>query len=814
MRSTNFSFLEAYDPLLVRYAALAERYVQDDPNSSLVKSRQFAELLAQHVAVSVGVEADGDDRFLDVLRSLRYEGVTDRRVEDWFHGIRKAGNRAAHQHEDDVSDAVHTLKLARNLAIWFHRKMGRDPRFKPEPFAMPSPRVEDEALEQEVAALEENVTERLLAWRAQLPFGDELAGILRHDAALDELEEDEEDARRRIDAQLRDAGWTLPRSAHGYADGARPEPGVARAITDWPSDEGSIDYVLFDGLRPLVALEATHADHDMDASLQKALRRAHRLHGISDPTRYGDGVHTPFVAATTGEAYLPRQESGGVLWADARVAWPQPRRVGGLHAPDALRRMISRPVARRYRGPSRPLPPVLADAAHAVQDALGRGVQEVLVELPPGTGRSSLAVALASALARADERVLVLTDHRGARDRLRAQLAADAPAVPVVTFSEACADAPSSDGLGAYDVVIVDEGLAPLSSAGLDHLEELRARFDAARVLLTCWASREVARVFGEPVFSLSVEEATDRGLLRPVRTTSLPEGSIAAQAAALADAIDPLLPDKTLVLAPGDAEARAFVEAFEAALAGRYGAMPPGAITAWTADTDAVTELVRAFRDQPWPSVLVTGTPPPPHMTLAPLRRVAVLDSSLPEGLVRLQLARAGRPRGDSDASWVEAYRAGIRDEAAAGRAAALLARFASLSRVPDPEHCPIRARQSLRLMGMPYESLEQAWEQVNGASAGAHPDAWWRWDGVARLPNWSAEVTRALGAVAVTSAAERAWVQKLASVWRERFTLSPEVLRERRYADWYVPRAKWVDRLAARMVAALAGPGGGAGV
>src|SRR5436190_7933108 len=45
--SPNFQFLAAEHPLLVRNAALAERYLFEDPATSLIKLRQFAEMLAR-----------------------------------------------------------------------------------------------------------------------------------------------------------------------------------------------------------------------------------------------------------------------------------------------------------------------------------------------------------------------------------------------------------------------------------------------------------------------------------------------------------------------------------------------------------------------------------------------------------------------------------------------------------------------------------------------------------------------------------------------------------------------------------------------
>jgi hypothetical protein len=56
--SHNFAFLAKHDTVLVHHTALAERYVFDDPNSALIKLRQFGELLAQHAAACVGIAVE------------------------------------------------------------------------------------------------------------------------------------------------------------------------------------------------------------------------------------------------------------------------------------------------------------------------------------------------------------------------------------------------------------------------------------------------------------------------------------------------------------------------------------------------------------------------------------------------------------------------------------------------------------------------------------------------------------------------------------------------------------------------------------
>ena len=54
----------------MRHAALAERYVFDDPNSALLKLRQFGELLAQHAAAYTGIAAEEYDSQLELIHKL------------------------------------------------------------------------------------------------------------------------------------------------------------------------------------------------------------------------------------------------------------------------------------------------------------------------------------------------------------------------------------------------------------------------------------------------------------------------------------------------------------------------------------------------------------------------------------------------------------------------------------------------------------------------------------------------------------------------------------------------------------------------
>lgn len=283
--SPNFQFLASHHSLLVRYAALAERYLFDDPNSSLIKLRQFAELLACQSLAHVGVETSPQDKFEDLLHRIRDRRIADATILDLFHGVRKAGNAAAHDGVGTRSDALHQLRMARQLAVWFHRAFGNDRGFKAGSFLPPpDPAQATEELLDELHRLREQVisqgqeseqakttaaqeaeqrrvaeakaeaaygdlnaalflaeeTSALLA-QEQSQFAQQLASLQAQAAtqttaqnqavlakaqkAAGLLDLDESATRRIIDQQLRDAGWEADTETLNFKKGDKATEG-------------------------------------------------------------------------------------------------------------------------------------------------------------------------------------------------------------------------------------------------------------------------------------------------------------------------------------------------------------------------------------------------------------------------------------------------------------------------------------------------------------------------------------------------------------------------------------------------------------
>jgi|GEM_PF-1628085 len=135
--SSNFAFLEVHNPQLATLATLAERYLKEDPNTCLIKLRQYGELLAQQVAAKVGMYISTQEEQYALLRRLEDRGLLQGEAGTLFHQLRKTGNEATHEGKGDEPTALNCLKNAHKLAIWYHRAFG-DSNFKPAPFIIPA----------------------------------------------------------------------------------------------------------------------------------------------------------------------------------------------------------------------------------------------------------------------------------------------------------------------------------------------------------------------------------------------------------------------------------------------------------------------------------------------------------------------------------------------------------------------------------------------------------------------------------------------------------------------------------------------------
>src|SRR5262247_23197 len=395
--SPNFAFLTKYDEVLVRHAALAERYVFDDPNSALLKLRQFGELLAQHAAAYTGVAVEEHDSQLELINTLLERRVINTQVSQLFHGLRKSGNQAAHQHTGDRREALHQLQMARKLAVWFHKSFGGDKSFKAGPFLPPPDpsdterelRTELERLREALVAtqdqiagtqqlVEEHARQRQEAEAAAQRAYDDLAAALalateteqqlaherqqfqqrlaelqaqvvqapaaqravvelaQHEAEA--LDLDEAQTRRIIDQQLREASWEADTQALTYTSGARPVRGRNLAIAEWPTSNGPADYVLFVGLTPVAVVEAKRQRRDVAGAIEQARRYSRGYTAGAEQQSPGGpwGVYNvPFLFATNGRPFLRQiAEKSGIWFLDARQDTNHPRALEAWYTPE------------------------------------------------------------------------------------------------------------------------------------------------------------------------------------------------------------------------------------------------------------------------------------------------------------------------------------------------------------------------------------------------------------------------------------------------------------------------------------------------
>jgi type I restriction enzyme, R subunit len=366
---SNFWFLSGHDPVFLTLASMAEQVFAADPNTTLIKLRQLGEAFAKDLAGRAGLQIDERSSQADLIFQLSRELRLEPEIRELFHVLRVEGNKATHGFSTQHREAMDGLKVARELAVWYHRAFGQDAAdFKPGPFlppkdpaaplrevqaevtqlkaeldaarkahdesrrlaelqqeqaelhaaladAMDAEAREQAALvaerERELGQLREEFDQRIAQLaQASDPKGKDAEKVktATRQASVDfELTEDL--TRILIDQQLRDAGWEADSLELTHANGARPEKGVNRAIAEWPTRiaGANADYVLFSGLVPVAIVEAKRKRINVADRITQAERYARDLAPSGDlqPAWRESGLAAPWPDGESGSFHVP-----------------------------------------------------------------------------------------------------------------------------------------------------------------------------------------------------------------------------------------------------------------------------------------------------------------------------------------------------------------------------------------------------------------------------------------------------------------------------------------------------------------------------
>lgn len=631
-KSLNFAFVAARSTELESLLANAERDWRRDPPACLFRLRTAAEFLGRNAAARLGINASALKNLSDVIERLEAARVAPD-VIAVFNRLRKLGNDAAHRYDGASSDALSALRDALSLCGWFERtcfdrvfvtpafRSPSDPEDERRAMAASIDELEakrrEEARERERLAEEKRVLEESLAEARRI--AEESARIAsersvdpkaliaeflsRADEAARSFARAEVDVRRDIDAQLRAAGWEADSVALRYPDGARPERGKNRAIAEWPTASGPVDYALFMGTRAVGVLEAKRENRNVAGSIEQARRYSKSFEAESKAYELVEGSpwrehYVPFLLASNGRPYLKQlEDESGVWFVDVRSATNHPRAMQGFVSPEGLEARLAEDLLRAdaaLRDASfdrLELRPYQRNAIVAVERAITEGRRRMLVAMATGTGKTRTATALLHRVLEAKRfrRALFIVDRRSLGEQTSEAFASSRMLggrtlsevynlagldkrrpdketnVHVVTIQSLMkrvmdddSDAPAVD---AYDLVIVDEchrGYTldrdatedELSFADLsEYVSKYRRvieRFDAVVVGLTATPALHTTEIFGAPVFRYSYTEAVAEGYLAPQEPpyrieTELTRGGITYRVGEKIETYDPV---------------------------------------------------------------------------------------------------------------------------------------------------------------------------------------------------------------------------------------------------------------------------------
>ncbi len=556
LKSLNFEPLRAVYPELANMGGYAEHYAYSDPESALVKLRNFAERLVDRLYIKLKLERMPQSNFVDLLHNSSFQTVAQPLVLDKLHLLRRLGNRGAHGEGVEATDAVRCVQEAWQLARWMHvtflgGKIDDFAAFKQPPLEGIDSKAEfkrkAKALAEENSLKEERLKQALQEL-AELRAADQAnksvglsitppaAEALAHAgqnsaAAVNQLRFTEDNTRKwLIDHDLRMAGWNVP---NGTASNESVGQEVEVQHQATATGKGYCDYVLWDDNgKPLAVIEAKKTVVDARAGQEQAKQYADALEKQHN--------QRPMIFFTNGHDIW--------VWDDA-AGYP-PRSIYGFYSKDTLQYRVG--FQRREKLDL--IKDVRPDSAIAgrmyqiesitrVAERFSQRHRRALVVQATGTGKTRVAISLAKLLidARWAKRVLFLCDRKELRKQAK-QAFNDFVSEPIYVIGQAndigkmdariyigiyqglINDYESFD-VGFFDLIIADESHRSIYNLYGDIFKY----FDALQIGLTAtpveMVSRSTCQLFGcdykLPTANYPLEQAIADHNLVPFRVVA-----------------------------------------------------------------------------------------------------------------------------------------------------------------------------------------------------------------------------------------------------------------------------------------------------
>lgn len=582
----NFKFLEQRWSLLSDLGLMAEKNLHQDPNTTMIKLRIFGEVLTKYIFAFEKLE---DSEFInqaDRLRTLKVQDFVPSDIIDILYKLKDKGNKATHEGYDKKADAELMLSIAYNLGVWFMQTYG-DWDYEAEKFKLPPViKAEDkiEELNGQLQQLTESYEQKVKSLEVELKklvenkeSNEETKK--RHDQsfkAASKLQLTEAQTRLIIDEQLRNCGWEADTENIRFTKGSRPEKAKKKAISEWPTDNGIADYALFVGEKIVGIIEAKRKSKDIIADLKQAKTYAKGIKAIDSNAVVGkwSEYKVPFLFATNGRPYLKQlEEKSGIWFIDVRSEFNHPRALQSWYTPQGLMDMLGQDKEKAHEALANESFDYLTErsglglreyqinAIKAVEDALEKGKQELLLAMATGTGKTRTIIGLMYRLIKSKrfKRILFLVDRSAlgtqAEDALKEAVIEDFMTftsiydvktlddikidsdtkihiatvqgmVKRILYNEDESNRPKVD---QYDCIIVDEshrGYILDKELGEEELiyrneedyiskyRKVLEYFDSTKIGLTATPAPHTVSIFGSPVFSYSYREAVIDGYL------------------------------------------------------------------------------------------------------------------------------------------------------------------------------------------------------------------------------------------------------------------------------------------------------------